>query len=56
MILRDAIWLRDMEELHITRVAEILGIHVEAAKSRLVRAHAEVKDRVERKLRSHQTA
>jgi len=54
-LVRDTMRLYRLEELDISRVAEIVGIKIYAAKSRLARGHLELRDRVARKLRSHQT-
>jgi RNA polymerase sigma-70 factor (ECF subfamily) len=45
-LLRNVILLRDVEELPMTDVAERLGITVAAAKSRLLRARLELRDRI----------
>jgi RNA polymerase sigma-70 factor (ECF subfamily) len=44
--LRDVILLRDVEEIPMSDVAERLGITVSAAKSRLLRARGELRERV----------
>ena len=48
-LLRNVVLLRDVEELPITEVADRLGITVSAAKSRLLRARFELRQRVLRK-------
>lgn len=45
-LLRNVVLLRDVEELPITEVADRLGITVSAAKSRLLRARFELRQRV----------
>jgi RNA polymerase sigma-70 factor, ECF subfamily len=45
-LLRNVVLLRDVEELPIAEVAERLGITVPAAKSRLLRARSELRQRV----------
>lgn len=45
-ILRNVLVLRDLQELPMTDVAEKLGVTVPAAKSRLLRARAELRSRV----------
>ena len=49
-LLRSAVWLRDVNELPIDDVADRLGITVTAAKSRLLRARAELRRRMEKHL------
>ena len=48
-ILRTVLVLRDLEELPMDDVAARLGISLVAAKSRLMRARAELKQRLEKK-------
>ncbi len=43
---RDIVFLRDVAELPVRKVAEKLGISVPAAKSRLVRAQKELRNRL----------
>jgi RNA polymerase sigma-70 factor (ECF subfamily) len=50
LILRSVLVLRDLEELSMEDVAERLGISLVAAKSRLMRARAELKQRLEKQL------
>jgi RNA polymerase sigma-70 factor (ECF subfamily) len=45
-LLRNVVLLRDVEELPIVEVADRLGISVSAAKSRLLRARLELRQRV----------
>ena len=45
-LLRNVVLLRDVEELPIVEVADRLGISVSAAKSRLLRARTELRQRV----------
>src|SRR5271165_1253958 len=45
-LLRNVVLLRDVDELPITEVADRLGITVSAAKSRLLRARIELRQRV----------
>jgi RNA polymerase sigma-70 factor (ECF subfamily) len=45
-LLRNVVVLRDVEELPIVEVADRLGISVSAAKSRLLRARIELRERV----------
>lgn len=47
-MLRDAVVLRDIEQLPIEAVADRLGVSVAAAKSRLLRARSELRTRMER--------
>jgi RNA polymerase sigma-70 factor, ECF subfamily len=47
-LLRDALILRDVEQLPMENVAERLGISVAAAKSRLLRARLELKNRLQK--------
>ena len=47
-LLRDALLLRDFEELSIETVADRLHISIPAAKSRLLRARNELRKRLER--------
>jgi RNA polymerase sigma factor (sigma-70 family) len=47
-LLRDVLELRDLRELPTEEVAKILGISEAAAKSRLSRARAMLRDRMER--------
>ncbi|MCX6631450.1 MAG: sigma-70 family RNA polymerase sigma factor, partial [Candidatus Solibacter sp.] len=47
-VLRTVLVLRDLEELSMDDVAERLGISLAAAKSRLLRARAELRRRLER--------
>ena len=47
-MLRHAFVLRDVQELPMPEVAERLGISVAAAKSRLLRARAELRDRLQK--------
>ncbi|MBL8179592.1 MAG: sigma-70 family RNA polymerase sigma factor [Bryobacterales bacterium] len=47
-LMRDVVVLRDVEELPMEEVAARLGITVSAAKSRLLRARAELRQRMER--------
>ncbi len=47
-LLRRVFMLRDVDQLPMPEVAEQLGITVAAAKSRLLRARAELKERLER--------
>jgi RNA polymerase sigma-70 factor (ECF subfamily) len=47
-LLRDALVLRDLDELSMEEVAGRLGISLVAAKSRLLRARAELRQRLER--------
>lgn len=49
-LLRNVFLLRDVEQRPMTEVAERLGISVAAAKSRLLRARAELRERMERHL------
>ena len=49
-LMRDVVLLRDVEELPMEEVAARLGISVSAAKSRLLRARAELRDRMSRHL------
>lgn len=49
-LLRNVFLLRDVQELPMTTVAELLGISVAAAKSRLLRARIELRER----LRKHE--
>lgn len=48
-LLRNVFLLRDMQELPMPEVADRLGISVAAAKSRLLRARQELRNRLERK-------
>lgn len=45
-LLRNAFVLRDVQQLPMPEVADRLGISIAAAKSRLLRARAELKDRL----------
>jgi len=47
-LLRNAFLLRDVQQLPMPKVAEELGISIAAAKSRLLRARAELKERLTR--------
>lgn len=47
-LLRNAFVLRDVQQLPMPEVAERLGISIAAAKSRLLRARAELKQRLEK--------
>ncbi|MFN7931811.1 MAG: sigma-70 family RNA polymerase sigma factor [Bryobacteraceae bacterium] len=47
-LMRDVVVLRDVHELPMEEVARRLGISVSAAKSRLLRARAELRQRLER--------
>ena len=47
-LLRSVLVLRDLEELSMDEVAARLGITIVAAKSRLMRARAELKQRLEK--------
>ena len=47
-LMRDVMMLRDLEGLPMKNVADTLGISVSAAKSRLVRARAELRSRMQR--------
>ena len=47
-LLRHVFMLRDIEQLPLPDVAERLGISVAAAKSRLLRARAELRDRMQK--------
>ena len=47
-LLRDVFILRDVEELDMPEVAEKLGISIAAAKSRLLRARLELRQRMEK--------
>jgi RNA polymerase sigma-70 factor (ECF subfamily) len=47
-LLRGVLVLRDVEELSIAEIAERLGITVSAAKSRLLRARSELRNRMEK--------
>ena len=47
-LLRDVFLLRDVQEKPMPEVAEILGISVAAAKSRLLRARAELRSRLQK--------
>ena len=47
-LLRSVFWLRDVEERPMPDVAAELGISVAAAKSRLLRARAELRNRMQR--------
>jgi RNA polymerase sigma-70 factor, ECF subfamily len=47
-LLRDVFLLRDVQEKPMPEVAEILGISVAAAKSRLLRARAEIRNRLQK--------
>ena len=47
-LLRDALMLRDFEELPIEAVADRLRVSIPAAKSRLLRARAELRRRLDR--------
>jgi RNA polymerase sigma-70 factor (ECF subfamily) len=47
-LLRNVLVMRDLEELSMKDVAEQLGISIVAAKSRLLRARAELRQRLER--------
>lgn len=47
-LMRDVVMLRDVHELPLDEVARRLGISVSAAKSRLLRARAELRQRLER--------
>jgi RNA polymerase sigma-70 factor (ECF subfamily) len=49
-LLRHVFLLRDVQQRPMAEVAEILGISVAAAKSRLLRARAELKNRMKRHL------
>jgi RNA polymerase sigma-70 factor, ECF subfamily len=48
-LLRDVLVLRDLSELPMPEVAERLGINIMAAKTRLARARAELKRRMEKR-------
>lgn len=45
-LLRDVIWLRDVDELSMSEVAARLGVTIAVAKSRLTRARQEARNRV----------
>lgn len=47
-LLRGVLVMRDVEELSTTEIADRLGITVSAAKSRLLRARAELRNRMEK--------
>jgi RNA polymerase sigma-70 factor (ECF subfamily) len=47
-LLRDAMVLRDLEELKMNDVADRLGVSLPAAKSRLMRAREELRARIEK--------
>lgn len=47
-LLRDVLVMRDLKELPMDDVAERLGISMVAAKSRLLRARRELRQRIER--------
>lgn len=49
-LLRNVFWLRDVEQRPMPDVAQLLGISVHAAKSRLLRARAELRIRLHGKL------
>lgn len=51
-MLRTVLELRDLEELSTEDVARRLGISIVAAKSRLLRARAELRQRLEKRLRT----
>lgn len=55
-LLRKVFLLRDVEERPMDEVARALGISVAAAKSRLLRARAELRNRLERHQGSHGAA
>jgi RNA polymerase sigma-70 factor (ECF subfamily) len=54
-LLRNVIMLRDIQELPMTAVAETLNISVPAAKSRLLRARAELRSRLEHQCKNSGT-
>ncbi len=47
-LLRNVFLLRDVQQLPMPKVAEVLGISVAAAKSRLLRARSELRSRMSR--------
>jgi len=47
-LLRSVFLLRDVQQLPMPQVADLLGISVAAAKSRLLRARAELRSRMRR--------
>lgn len=47
-LMRQVVWLRDLDQRPMSEVAEMLGISIAAAKSRLLRARKELRRRLEK--------